>query len=70
MSGMDEVICKLDASMTMPRMIMTGERIIRCEDCKSFSHGYCKFHNAKFVNQRGYCYWAERDALKDGEQDG
>lgn len=40
---------------------------VRCKDCKSFSHGYCKFHDAKFVREDGYCYWGE---LKDGDTDG
>lgn len=40
-------------------------KVVRCKDCKSFSHGYCKFHDAKFVRKDGYCYWGER---KDGEQ--
>lgn len=39
--------------------------VIRCKDCKSFSHGYCRFHEAKFVNPKAYCFWGER---KDGEQ--
>lgn len=39
--------------------------VVRCKDCKSFSHGYCRFHDAKFVRPDGYCYWGER---KDGEQ--
>lgn len=34
--------------------------VVRCKDCKSFSHGYCKFHDAKFVREDGYCYWGER----------
>ena len=38
--------------------------VIRCKDCKSFSHGYCRFHDAKFVRLNGYCYWGEG---KDGE---
>ena len=38
--------------------------VVRCKDCKSFSHGYCRFHDAKFVRPDGYCYWGER---KDGE---
>ena len=37
--------------------------VVRCKDCKSFSHGYCRFHDAKFVRPDGYCYWGER---KDG----
>lgn len=40
------------------------QQVVRCKDCKSFSHGYCKFHDAKFVRKDGYCYWGER---KDGE---
>ena len=36
---------------------------VRCKDCKFFSHGYCRFHDAKFVRPDGYCYWGER---KDG----
>ena len=38
--------------------------VVRCKDCKSFSHGYCRFLDAKFVRPEGYCYWGER---KDGE---
>lgn len=38
--------------------------VVRCKNCKSFSHGYCRFHDAKFVRPDGYCYWGER---KDGE---
>ena len=38
--------------------------VVRCKDCKFFSHGYCRFHDAKFVRPDGYCYWGER---KDGE---
>lgn len=38
--------------------------LVRCKDCKSFSHGYCKFHDAKFVRPNGYCYWGE---LKEGD---
>ena len=38
--------------------------VVRCKDCKSFSHGYCRFHDAKFVRPDGYCYWGER---KDGD---
>lgn len=34
--------------------------VVRCKDCKSFSHGYCRFHDAKFVRPDGYCYWGER----------
>ena len=41
--------------------------VVRCKDCKSFSHGYCKFHDAKFVREDGYCYWGER---KDGNGNG
>ena len=41
--------------------------VVRCKDCKSFSHGYCRFHDAKFVRPDGYCYWGER---KDGDGDG
>lgn len=37
--------------------------VVRCKDCKFFSHGYCRFHDAKFVRPDGYCYWGER---KDG----
>ena len=39
--------------------------IIHCKDCKSFSHGYCRFHDAKFVRPDGYCYWGGQ---KEGEQ--
>lgn len=39
--------------------------VVRCKDCKSFSHGYCQFHDAKFVRPNGYCYWGER---KDGDR--
>ena len=39
--------------------------IIHCKDCKFFSHGYCRFHDAKFVRPDGYCYWGEQ---KEGEQ--
>ena len=42
---------------------LIGE-LVRCKDCKSFSHGYCRFHDAKFVRPNGYCYWGE---LKDGD---
>ena len=38
---------------------------VRCKDCKFFSHGYCRFHDAKFVRPDGYCYWGEQ---KEGEQ--
>lgn len=38
--------------------------VVRCKDCKFFSHGYCRFHDAKFVRPDGYCYWGER---KDGD---
>ena len=41
-------------------------RVVRCRDCKSFSHGYCRFHDAKFVRPDGYCYWGER---KDGDHE-
>ena len=41
--------------------------VVRCKDCKSFSHGYCRFHDAKFVRPDGYCYWGER---KDGNGNG
>ena len=41
--------------------------VVRCRDCKSFSHGYCRFHDAKFVRPDGYCYWGER---KDGDDNG
>ena len=37
---------------------------VRCKDCKSFSHGYCRFHDAKFVRPDGYCYWGGQ---KEGE---
>lgn len=49
------------------RLLPTADvvKVVRCRDCKSFSHGYCKFHDAKFVREDGYCYWGER---KDGEQ--
>ena len=40
---------------------------VRCKDCKFFSHGYCRFHDAKFVRPDGYCYWGEQ---KEGEQHG
>ena len=39
--------------------------IIHCKDCKFFSHGYCRFHDAKFVRPDGYCYWGGQ---KEGEQ--
>ena len=39
--------------------------LVRCKDCKFFSHGYCRFHDAKFVRPDGYCYWGEQ---KEGEQ--
>ena len=39
--------------------------IIHCKDCKFFSHGYCRFHDAKFVRPDGYCYWGEQ---KEGER--
>ena len=38
---------------------------VRCKDCKFFSHGYCRFHDAKFVRPDGYCYWGGQ---KEGEQ--
>lgn len=38
---------------------------VRCKDCKFFSHGYCRFHDAKFVRSDGYCYWGEQ---KEGDQ--
>lgn len=38
---------------------------VRCKDCKFFSHGYCRFHDAKFVRQDGYCYWGEQ---KEGDR--
>lgn len=41
--------------------------VVRCKDCKSFLHGFCRFHNAKFVRYNGYCYWGER---KDGDGNG
>ena len=44
--------------------------IIRCNSCKhwtqtigemrGFGLGICDFHNAKYVTQHGFCYWAER----------
>lgn len=44
--------------------------IIRCNACKhwtqttgdmpGFGLGDCDYHNVKFVNCNGYCYWAER----------
>lgn len=41
--------------------------VVRCKGCKFFSHGYCRFHDAKFVRPDGYCYWGEQ---KEGEQHG
>ena len=38
---------------------------VRCKDCKFFSHGYCRFHDAKFVRPDGYCYWGGQ---KEGEK--
>ena len=48
-----------------PTKLHWGVPVVRCRDCKSFSHGYCKFHDAKFVRPDGYCYWGEQ---KEGEQ--
>lgn len=39
--------------------------VVRCKDCESFSHGYCRFHDAKFVRPNGYCYWGGQ---KEGER--
>ena len=47
------------------RMATVDAVPVRCKDCKFFSHGYCRFHDAKFVRPDGYCYWGEQ---KEGEQ--
>lgn len=52
----------LDGLKTAKKLMMQlpfadAVEVVRCKDCKSFSHGYCKFHDAKFVREDGYCYW-------------
>lgn len=62
----DELWTASEAYLSIMRMQpVDAVPVVRCKDCKSFSHGYCRFHEAKFVNPKAYCFWGER---KDGEQ--
>jgi len=51
---------------------LTGERIVRCRDCKRFSgyelephFGYCERYDLQEVRGNGFCAWGERRADND-----